>query len=145
MLITPLTALEAASCGFNTKISLTYQDIILLTSGTAASIFPGFNSANTFPAGCWAGDLMTIVKTAFSGAGGTLTFGISDGTNQLINTGSDLTTTGAMQTNNLTKPTVYTAASKFTITATSQNSILGWTAGELDIFLNFVDVNNLNR
>lgn len=145
MLITALTAIEAATAGFNTKISLTAADVATLTSGTAASIYPGFNESNTFVAGYYLQDAMTIVKTGFTGQTGTLTFGISDGTNQIINTGSDMTTTGAMQAYNLTKPLTYTTASKISITVTSQNAIASWSGGELDIYLNIVDVNLLNR
>jgi hypothetical protein len=146
MQITPLTALEAASCGFNTKISLTAADLVLLTSGTAASIFPAFNTAGTFAANCLLNDAMAVVKTAFTGGTGTLTFGVSDGTNQILATGLDLTTAGIKGVFNLTKPVMYTAAGAISITVTSQNAIANWsTGGEVDIYVNFVDVNTLNR
>jgi len=147
MLITALTTLEAASAGFTTKISLTAADVVLLTSGTAASIFPGFNTTTTFPANCMVNDMLAVVKTAFTGQTGTLTFGVNDtgAANQLLATGLDLTTVGLKAAFNVTKPVIYTAAAQFLITVTSQNAITGWTAGEVDIYVNFVDVTALNR
>ena len=50
-----------------------------LARGAAASIFPGFNGTATFPAGCVIQDAVAIVKTAFSGPGGTLTMGLGGG------------------------------------------------------------------
>lgn len=145
MQITPFTALEAASCGFTTKVALFAADIILLTSGAAASIFPGFNSTATFPAMCYLVDAVGVTKTAFTGGTGTLTYGVGDGTNQILATGTDMTTAGTVAGYNVTKPCVYSAASKISITVTAGTSILGWTAGELDVLLYFVDLNTLNR
>jgi hypothetical protein len=146
MNVIPLTALEAASCGFTTKIVLTYADIIKLTSGAAASIFPGFNEANTFPANALVDNALVIVKTAFTGQAGTLTCAITDTpANGVTATGLDLTTTGAKGGYNLTKPTVYTAVGQLLITVTSQNAIAAWTAGEVHVYVNFIDLNTLDR
>ena len=144
MTITPLTALEAASCGFTHKLVITAADVVTLTSGVAASIFPGFNGTANFPANCILDSATAFVKTAFAGGTGTLTFGISDGTNQIINTGTDLKTVGPT-TYNLTKPVGYSSASKISITVTAGTGITGWTSGELDVFINFVDLNTLAR
>ena len=146
MQITPLTALEAATSGFTQKITLTYADIILLTSGTAASIYPVFNGTTTSPAGLYINDAVAVVKTAFTGQTGTLTFGVTDtASNQILATGLSLTSAGILGAFNLTKAVAETAASQLLITVTSQNAITGWTAGELDIYVNIVDVNTLNR
>jgi hypothetical protein len=145
MNIVSLTALEAASSSFTHKLQLFAADIAALTSGVAASIFPGFNGTVQFPAGCYLIDSAAFVKTGFTGDPGTLTFGVSDGTNQLIATATDLKTTGNTAGFNLTKPVVYSAASKISITVTSQNAITNWTGGEVDIYLNFVDLNTLSR
>lgn len=144
MQIVPLTALEAASCGFTHKLIVTAADVVLLTSGAAASIFPGFNGAATFPAGCLLDSAVAFVKTAFAGGAGTLTFGISDGTNQIIATATDLKTVGPTAYN-LTKPVAYSAAAAISITVTAGTAITGWTSGELDVFLNFIDLNTLAR
>ena len=145
MLTTPLTALEAASASMTVKVSLTSADVVLLTSGAAASIYPGFNETNTFPAGFYLVDAVAVVKTAFAGGAGTLTFGVADGTNQILAAGTDMTTAGVMAGYNLTKPVVYSAASKISITVTAGTAITGWTSGELDIYLNLVNLTALNR
>jgi len=146
MTITPLTADEAALNNFTHKIALTYADIILLTSGTAASIFPGYMEANTFPAGCYITDAMAVVKTAFTGGTGTLTFGVTDtSANAILAPGTTMTVAGTMAAYNLTKPVTYATAQQLLLTVTAGTSILGWTAGELDIYVMFIDVNILNR
>jgi hypothetical protein len=146
MQIIPLTSNEASFGGFTHKVVLTYADIILLTSGTAASIYPAFNNALTFLAGTYIVDAVAIVKTAFTGQVGTLTFGVTDtAANQLLASGLSLTVAGPVAAYNLTKPIVETAAGQVLITVTSQNAIAGWTAGELHIYLNLVDLNTLDR
>lgn len=144
MQIIPLTVEEAASSGFTQKLIITYADVILLTSGTAASIFPAFNAATDAPNGTYIQDMVAIVKTPFTGQAGTLTFGVSDGTNQYIATATSMT--AASYTGyNLTKPVMMAGATQIQITVTSQNSILNWTAGELDIFINMANLPVLNR
>lgn len=142
--ITPLTVEEAAFSGFTEKVTLTYADIILLTSGTAAAIYPVFNTTGNVPLGNYVQDMATVVKTAFTGGTGTLTFGISDGTNQYIATATSLTAAGYTGYN-LTKPVMLPGTTQIQITVTAGTSILGWTAGELDIYINMANLPVLNR
>jgi hypothetical protein len=146
MQIIPLVLEEAAYSGFTHKLVLTSADIILLTSGTAASIYPTFNTAVQFPAGTYIFDAVAVVKTAFAGQAGTLTFGVTDtATNAIIASGTSLITAGYVASYNLTKPQLETAAAQLLITVTSQNAIAGWTAGELHIYVALADLATLDR
>ena len=143
--IIPLTVEEAAMTGFTQKIVLTYADVVGLTSGTAASIYPTFNTAVNVPAGTYIQDMIGVVKTAFAGGTGTLTYGVSDGTNQYIATATDLKTAGYTAGYNLTKPVMMTGSTQVQITVTAGTGITGWTAGELHIYINLANVALLDR
>jgi hypothetical protein len=146
MQIVPLVIEEAAYSGFTQKIILTAADIILLTSGTAASIFPDFNVATQFAAGTYITDLAINVKTAFTGQAGTLTMALTDtAANALSAAGLSLTAAGWLASYNLTKPILETAVGQILATITSQNAITGWTAGEVHIYLALSDLNTLDR
>lgn len=145
MQIIPLTLEEAAYSGFTQKLILTAADIVLLTSGTGASVYPNFNVATLFPAGTYITDAVAVVKTAFAGQTGTLTFSITDtATNSIIAAGTNLLVAGFAAGCNLTKPVLEPAA-QFLITVTSQNAITGWTSGELHVYLAITDMATLDR
>lgn len=145
MQITPLTLEEAGNCGFNQKITLTYADIILLTSATAASVYPDFNNASTFAAGSYVAGAALVVKTPFTGGTGTLTLQLGDGTtaNKFI-AATDLTTVQYAGFNS-TLPVMFNAAGAVKATVTAGTGITGWTAGEVDIYLDIVPMQLLNR
>lgn len=151
MQIIPLTLDEAASSEFTQKIVLTYADLVLLTSGTGASVYPGFNETNTFAAGKYVFAAVAVVKTpfAFSGANnGTLTFTLGDAgsANRLI-ASTDLKGSVTYQVGAFANyPYVYTAASQILLTATAATqAITALTAGELHIYLGISDVPLLDR
>jgi hypothetical protein len=140
MQITPLTIEEAANNNFTHKIVLTYADIVTLTSGTGASVYPGFNETNTFPAGTYITDAAATVVTAFTGGTGTLAMTLGDGTtaNKFLASLS-LTATGFFGFNS-TSPEMFNAAGQIVATVTAGTSILGWTAGEVHIYLNIANI-----
>lgn len=142
--IVALTLDESAYTGFTQKITLTSADIILLTSGAAASIYPTFQGASNCPAGTYIQDVIANVKTVFAGGAGTLVFTVTDGTNTYIAASTDLKTAGYTGYN-LTKPVMMTGATQLQITVTAGTSILGWTSGELHIYVNLANIPVLDR
>lgn len=145
MQIIPLTIEEAANCNFTQKIVLTYADIVTLTSATAASVYPDFNNASTFPAGTYMRDAVMRVVTPFTGGTGTLTLQLGDGTtaNKFL-AALDLTTAG-YEGFNATQPLMFNAAGALKATVTAGTGITGWTAGEVHIYVDLVPVAQLDR
>lgn len=150
MQIIPLTEEEAASTGFTHKMKILAADLALLTSGTAASIYPGFNGATTFAAGLYVRDAASVVVTPFTSSGGaitTLTLSVGDGNSATayINA-QDLKTAGYTAAFNGTKPAIYSAADTIDATVT----IVGQTmasinAGEVHVYMALTDLALLDR
>lgn len=150
MQIIPLTLNEAGNSGMTHKMVLTFADIILLTSGTAASIYPGFNGATTFPAGLYVKDAAMRVVTAFAYSGannGTLVATVGDGSSAAAFLAStDLKTAGYTAGFNATKPQLYSVADTIDITPTAATqAITLLTAGEVHIYMELVALNLLDR
>jgi hypothetical protein len=150
MQIIPLTTLESANMGFTHKVVLTFADINLLTSATAASVYPTFNTATTFAAGLYVRDAASRVVTAFTSSGGaitSLTFSIGDGNSgtAYINA-QDLKTTGFTAGFNATKPAIYSAADTLDVTATiSGQTMASLNAGEVHLYLALTDLSRLDK
>ena len=151
MQIIPLTMLESAGSEFTHKMILTAADIALLTSGTGASIYPGFNEANTFGAGQYVFAAAIVVKTPFTFSGannGTLVFTVGDATtaNRFV-ASTDLKGTVTYQVGTIANyPFVYTAASQITITATAGTQNINLVnVGELHIYLGICPLPLLDR
>ena len=136
MTINSFTGLEAAESGFTHKAVLTYADIVLLTSGTAYSIFPGYNNTAT-NVNMLVKDCQVFVKTAFVGTG-TLVATIGDGsTAAAFMASTTLKTAGWIvgALSNAAKP----AGDIIKITPTAGTDITTFTAGEVHIFFTIVD------
>jgi hypothetical protein len=151
MQIVPLTQEEAAGSGQTHKIIVTAADVAALTSGTAASLYPGFNGAVTFDAGLLADNFTWRVKTAFTFSGannGTLTFQVGDGGDaaRFIAADTDLKT-AAFGAGAITKyPYVYNAADTIDITVTAAVQAIGLVnAGELHIYCRLSSIAQLDR
>ena len=150
MQIIPLTLNEAGFGGFTHKIVLTAADVILLTSGVAASIYPGFNGSATFPAGLYVKDAALRVVTAFAYSGannGTLTATVGDGNSATVFIAStDMKTAGYTAGFNSTKPQLYSVADTIDafFTAATQ-AITALVAGEVHVYLEVVAINQLDR
>lgn len=151
MQIIPLTIEESANTGFQQKLVLTYADLAVLTSGTGASIYPGFNETNTFGAAhrvtaAWA---KVVTPFAYSGANnGTLVFTLGDsGSATRLMANTDLKGTVTYQEGAIANlPYTYTAAGQILITATAATQALtALTAGELHIYLGIAPMNLLDR
>lgn len=148
MQIIPLTTQEAANSGFTHKVVVTFTDVAGLTSGTAASIYPGFNGATTSPAGLAVLDTAWRVATAFAFTPGTLTFQVGDGSDadRFITAATDLKTAAFGVGAITTQPYVYTAADTIDITITAGSGALtSVTAGELHLYLRMVPLDKLDR
>lgn len=147
----PLTTQEAANTEFTRKLILTYADIIQLTSGTGASVLPGFNSAITFPTGLYVFAATAVVKTAFGFTGannGTLVFTLGDsGDAARFIASTDLKGTVTYQAGAITKyPYVYTAAGQILLTVTAATQVIGLVnVGELHIYLGATQMPVLDR
>lgn len=150
MQIIPLTLNESGFGGFTHKMVLTYSDIAALTSGSAASIYPGFNGSTTFPAGLYVKDAAINVVTAFAYSGannGTLTLAVGDGSSStaFINTTS-LKTAGFTASFNATKPQLYSVADTIDIVATAATqAITALTAGEVHVYMELCAMDKLDR
>lgn len=145
--IVSLTALEAASSGFTHKITVTAADVAALTSGTAYSVYPEFNSSAT------QGNLLVqnaavFVETAFAFSGGdTGTLVITVGDNATANAYAASTTVktagwikGAGTTNLVPSGNII----KFTPTAATQ-AITLVNAGVMHIMLALVDGDDIKK
>lgn len=148
MQIIPLTTQEAANSGFTHKFVIDWNDVKTLTSGTAASIYPGFNGSTTSPAGLAVLDSAWRVSTAFVFSPGTLTFQVGDGSDadRFVAASTDLKTeafgTGVITT----QPYVYNAADTIDITVTAGSGALtSVTAGELHLYFRMVPLDKLDR
>lgn len=148
MQIIPLTIEESANSGLTHKVVITYSDVILLTSGTAASIYPGFNGSTNGPAGLAVLDVHWRVVTAFTFSPGTLVFSLGDGGDaaRFVAASTDLKT-AAFGTGAITKyPYTYAAADTIDITITAgAGALTSATAGEVHLFLRLVPLANLDR
>ena len=148
MQIIPLSLVEAGNTGFTHKLVVTYSDVAVLTSGTAASVYPGFNGSTTGPAGLMVNNAAWRVVTAFTFAPGTLVFSLGDGSDaaRFIAASTDLKT-AAFGGAAITKfPYVYAAADTIDITVTAgAGALTSATAGELHIYLSMVPLAQLDR
>lgn len=138
MIVTPLAAEVTRQHGFTHKLVLPYTDFTGLTSGSAYSVFPKFNSATTFAAGTRFRDIAWQVSTAFTFAAGTLVFKVGDGTDlaRFVAASTDLKTAlygdGAIAK----YPYTYSVADTLDITITaSAGTPATIAAGELILFL----------
>ena len=136
MRISSLTGLEAAESGFTHKMVLTYADLVLLTSGTAYSIYPAYN-ATTTNANMLVKDCQVYVKTAFVGTG-TLLLAVGDGSTAAAYAASTSIKTAGWIVGALTKPAI-PAGDIIKITPTAGTDITTFTAGEVQIFFTIVD------
>lgn len=148
MKIVPLTA-EEIRAGFSQKIELLAADVAALTSGTAFSIYPGFNGAVT-ASGMLVRDALLVVKTAFAFSGannGTLAITVGDGsTANAYIASTDLKTAATPAAAfNATKPAIPAGSIiNATITAATQ-AITALTAGEAHIYLALTACATLDR
>lgn len=148
MQIIPLTIEESGNTGFTHKIVIPYTDVALLTSGTAASVYPGFNGSTNGPAGLAVLDVHWRVATAFTFSPGTLVFSLGDGGDaaRFVAASTDLKT-AAYGTGAITKyPYTYASADTIDITVTAgAGALTSVTAGELHLFVKLVSLANLDR
>jgi len=149
--ITCLTALEAASSGYTHKITVKAADVAALTSATAYSLFPAFNSSST-DANLLVKDAAVYVETAFNAfqsdgtTAVTLVITVGDGSTANAYVASTTIKTagwikGAQTTNLIPASDII----KFTPTFGASGDPTKTTAGEMHIFLQLVDGANLAK
>ena len=154
MKLIPLPLETVALTGFTHKVIITHADVAALGSGTSAAlaIFP---SSGTFPAGTAVFNAALNLTTAFDAsdaAVNSLLVEVGDGTdpNRII----DQTEIAADGTEILfaaslvaTKPYAYLAAdtldATFTVAGGGSPTLAEVNAGELEIYLQIVNLNNL--
>lgn len=148
MQIIPLTTQESANALFTHKVIITAADVATLTSGSAASIYPGFNGSTNGPAGLMVNNIAWRVVTAFTFSPGTLVFSVGDGGDaaRFIAASTDLKT-AAFGAGAITKfPYVYASADTIDITVTAgAGALTSATAGELHIYFKMVSLATLDR
>jgi hypothetical protein len=140
MQIQPLSINERN--GFTHKCVLSYTDIAALTSGAAASIFPGFNGSATFPAGTRVSACAVHVSTACTFSPGTLVAIVGDGSDtDRFFTSTDMKTAAWAENGLTTKPYTYNAADTIDIIFTAgAGALTSVTAGEVIVYLNIEDL-----
>ena len=149
--IVSLTALEAASSGFTHKVTVDYADVAALTSATAYSVYPAFNSSST-QANLLVKDVAVYVETAFNAfqSDGTtavtlaITVGDASTANAYIASTSIKTAgwiAGAQTTNKIPASDII----KFTPTFGASGDPTKTTAGKMHIFLQLTDGDDLKK
>jgi hypothetical protein len=150
--IIPLTTQEAANAGgFTHQIILLAADVAAMTSATALSIYPTYNSATT-KTNLIVGNVAMYVKTAFNAfqsdgtTAVTLTLSVGDGTTAtLFTAATTLKTAGAIINANTTMKVLAGDIIKITPTFGASGDPTKTTAGELRIYLQIVDLGNLAK
>jgi len=143
--IVSLTALEAASSGFTHKITVKAADVAALTSATAYSLYPAFNSSST-QGNLLVKDAAIFVETAFNAfqsdgsTAVTLVATVGDGSTANAYIASTTLKTagwikGAQTTNAIPAGDII----KFTPTFGASGDPTKTTVGEMHIFLQLVD------
>lgn len=143
--IVSLTALEAASCGFTHKITIDYADMAALTSATAYSIYPAYNSTAT-DTYLLVKDAAVYVETAFNAfqsdgtTAVTLVATVGDGsTANAFIASTSLKTAGWIKGAQTTSLIPAGDIVKFTPTFGASGDPTKTTAGKMHIFLTIAD------
>ena len=150
---TPLPSNTATAYGYSYKIDVNATDCTVLTSNTAAAIFPAFtNSSVTFPAGTRVTGAAIRLATPFAGTSGGVTscnVKIGDGTDaakyMFCAVGTN-TTTGTWYLSTNTLPLVYNSATNLTITVQPIGAaITTLNAGKIEVYLGVKPLNVLTN
>lgn len=149
--IIPLVALEAANSGFTHKVIIKAADMAALTSATAYSIYPGYNGSST-QANLLVKDCAVFVKTAFNAfqsdgtTAVTLAITVGDGsTANAFIASTSIKTAGWIKGAQTTSLIPASDIIKFTPTFGASGDPTKTSAGEMHIFLQIVDGDDLTR
>lgn len=143
------------SRGLTHKLILTSADLILLTSGSAYSIFPNSSralvlaaSATTLPAGTLVKQAYGRVITAFASTANTITLVaiLGDGNNTARYLASTTLKTVAYLAPTLLNPLLYTVADTIDLIFTAGvEAITLLTAGEVEFYFEIFDAGTLRN
>lgn len=149
--IIPLTTQEIAGSSFTHKVVLTAADVAAMTSATAYSIYPAFNSSSTKTM-LAVGNVAAYVKTAFNAfqsdgtTAVTLVATIGDGTTaNLFMASTSLKTAAVIINANTTLKTLAGDIIKITPTFGASGDPTKTTAGEVHIYLQIIDLAQLSK
>jgi hypothetical protein len=136
---TSTLSLEEQARGFSNKFTVNYADI---ASGTGATDTVTM-TLGALPAKWVVNNALVNIRTAFAGTGGlAVIVGTTTSTNTFVTSQSVLT--AGVLAGVPTTATIRTATASVSMVATFTNSVSGspsaLTAGELDIYLNIIDV-----
>jgi len=136
---TSTLSLEEQARGFSNKFTVNYADI---ASGTGATDTVTM-TLGALPAKWVVNNALVNIRTAFAGTGGlAVIVGTATSTNTFVTSQSVLT--AGVLAGVPTTATIRTATASVSMVATFTNSVSGspsaLTAGELDIYLNIIDV-----
>lgn len=151
MQIVPLTTQEAGNSGFTHQMILLAADLAALTSATAYSIYPAYNSSAT-KTNLVVGDVVCHVKTAFNAfqsdgtTAVTLTLQIGDGsTANLFMAATDIKTAGPIANANTSLKVPAGNIIKITPTWGASGDPTKTSAGEARIYMQIVDAGLLAK
>ena len=136
---TSTLSLEEQARGFSNKFTVNYADI---ASGTGATDTVTM-TLGALPAKWVVNNALVNIRTAFAGTGGlAVIVGTTTSTNTFVTSQSVLT--AGVLAGVPTTATIRTATASVSMVATFTNSVSGspsaLTAGDLDIYLNIIDV-----
>ena len=136
---TSTLSLEEQARGFSNKFTVNYADIAFGTTSTDTVTM----TLGAMPAKWVVNNALVNIRTAFAGTGGlAVIVGTTTSTNTFVTSQSVLT--AGVLAGVPTNATIRTATASVSIVATFTNSVSGspsaLTAGDLDIYMNIIDV-----